>query len=95
MASNVWIVYYTLFFLALLLDTISCDDEESEEPTITISIVNSLDVTAEHCDDFDWEDRTQMVLRTPFRRVGRSLYELHYIPSVWTERFDQVDSHDR
>ena len=68
----------------------SHDDVFDNEPAIDISIVNSLDLVDISSEDFDWEEERQPFLRRPFRRVSKNEYELYYVPSVWTERFEQV-----
>ena len=66
------------------------DFDSDEEPQIELSIINSQDIRDVAPDDYYWEDRRPVNLRQPFWRVEKNVYELHYIPSVWTERFEQV-----
>jgi hypothetical protein len=96
-------LFYTTFqrnssivFVALLCSLqASCSEafDSEEEPEVELTIINSQDIRDVAADDFDWEDRRAVNLRQPFWRVEQNVYELHYFPTVWTERFEQVRSH--
>ena len=84
---RVWLIVTTVMSFSA---GFSVNDDSDALPSISLSIVNALDVTEYDANDFDWEDRRPVALRQPFRRVGKSIYEHYYNPSVWTERFEQV-----
>ncbi len=64
--------------------------DSEDEPQVELTIINSQDIRDVASDDYDWEARRPANLRQPFWRVEKNVYELHYIPTVWTERFEQV-----
>ncbi len=64
------------------------------EPEVLLTIDNADDFTNDVEEPLDLDDdeaaEKPARLRQPFRKVGRSIYEMHYFTSVWTERFEQV-----
>ena len=77
-----------IFLWSCIIPLNSADDDG---PELQLSFQNSDDITNYAPEDPSFNENRTFGWRHPIRRIGKSMYELHYIISVWTERFEQVN----